>query len=116
MNDRFGPPANSAPAIVIPPVCDVTVDVSDYVAEVIEGFEDVAEALFNISYESGSLFRPCGHGLYREEGYTYDLHRLIGMTVEDTDEIRFFDRAEVEALLGREWIAAREDEMDETAE
>lgn len=101
-----------------PPAADAKLNISDYWMEVTDPENErgeYVEALFSVSYEEGSVRLDLGHGRFRETGYVYDTHHLIGATVEGRDDIRFIDRAECERILGADMVRQIEDQADAEA-
>lgn len=101
-----------------PPPADAKLNISDYWMEVTDPENErgeYVEALFSVSYEEGSVRLDLGHGRFRETGYVYDTHHLIGATVEGRDDIRFIDRAECERILGADMVRQIEDQADAEA-
>jgi len=108
----------TAAAHAFPPPADVTRNISDYWQEATDPENErgeYVEALFSVSYEEGSVRLDLGHGRFRETGYTVDVHHLIGATVEDSDDIRFIDRAECLRLLGADIVRRIEEQADAEA-
>lgn len=106
-------------AHTFPPVADAARNITDHWQAATDPANErgeYAEALFRISYEPCSVRRDLGHGRFRETPYLRDVHRLIGVTVEDADAIVFLDRAECLRRLGGEWVRKVEAEADEADE
>ena len=101
-----------------PPPADATRNITDYWQEATDPANErgeYAEALFRVSYEDGTVRRDLGHGRFREIGYTFDVHHLIGASVEDRDDIRFIDRDDCIRLLGADTVRQIEEQADADA-
>lgn len=98
------------------PVSDAQSDVSDWWHETFrtDGEEHV-EALFDVESSSFFDFHAGGHGAFHTSEYSADIHYFIGLTVEDSDDIRFIPREEAIALAGPEQVGKWQDGMDEQA-
>lgn len=106
-------------AHTFPPVADEALNITDHWRAATDPENErgeYAEALFEVSFEPCSVRRDLGHGRFRETPYLRDVHRLIGVTIEDGDEIRFLDRAECLSRLGGELVRKVEVEADEADE
>lgn len=102
----------------LPPPADATRNITDYWQEATDPANargEYVEALFRVSYEEGSTFHDLGHGRFRETPYTFDVHHLIGASVEDRDDTRFIDRDECLRLLGADIVRKIEEQADADA-
>lgn len=99
----------------LPPPADATRNITGLWRDATDPAGDRGEyvdALFRVSYEEGSTFHDLGHGRFRETPYTFDVHHLIGASVEDRDDTRFIDRDDCIRILGADtvrWIEERAD-------
>ena len=109
----------TAAANAFPPPADASRNITDYWVEATDPENErgeYVEALFTVDHEDGSVFHDLGHGRFRETAYVYDVHHLIGATVETREAIRFIDRDECLRVFGAGMVRAIEEEADEASE
>ena len=73
----------------------------------------IIHALFDCETDIGERLFASGHGTYSAREVTDATHRLIGLSFEDTDEIRYLDREAVVEQYGAAQVRELEQMMEE---
>lgn len=83
------------------PLADATLDISEWWRETTGMPGRVVTALFDMREEEDSYPAAYGANSYRHVPFTAHYATFIGLTVEDSEDIRFYDLEACRALAGR---------------